>query len=65
MAKYIRKKLIIYIVALNDKEGMNNDILMLIYNHLASADENKKYEYLLSKLGNHNRLESVALIIAA
>jgi hypothetical protein len=68
------KKNMINLVALNDKQGMNNDILMIIYNHLAngvssvssvSSKRKNKYEYLLNELGNHNRLESIAMIMAA
>jgi hypothetical protein len=59
------KKNVLNLATLNDKEGMNSDILMIIYNHLVNVDENKKYEYLVSELGNRNQLESVALIMAA
>ena len=60
------KKNLISLVALNDIEGMNCDILMNIYNHLISSRESKnKYDYLMNDLGNLNRLESVALIMAA
>lgn len=62
------KKNIINLVALNDKQGMNNDILMLIYNHLAfgeSGVRKNKYEYIMNELGNRNRLESIAMIMAA
>jgi hypothetical protein len=59
------KKNIINLATLNDKEGMNGDILMIIYNHLANADENKKYNNIISELGNSNRLESIAQIIKA
>jgi hypothetical protein len=59
------KKNVLNLVALNDKEGMNSDILMIIYNHLVSVDENKKYNNIMSELESRNRLESVALIMAA
>ena len=65
------KKNMINLVELNDKQGMNNDILMLIYNHLAisesseSIERKNKYDYIMNELGNRNRLESVAMIMAA
>jgi hypothetical protein len=59
------KKNVLNLVALNDKEGMNSDILMIIYNHLVSVDENKKYNNIMSELESRNRLESVALIMAS
>ena len=59
------KKNVLNLTTLNDKEGMNGDILMIIYNHLVSVDENKKYNNIMSELGNSNRLKSVALIMAA
>jgi len=39
------KKYIINLATFNDKKGMNNDILMIIYNNILSADGNKKYIY--------------------
>jgi hypothetical protein len=59
------KKNVLNLATLNDKEGMNSDILMIIYNHLVSVDENKKYNNIMSELGNRNQLESIALIMAA
>ncbi len=40
------KKNIINLVIFNDKKGMNNDILMIIYNHIVSADGNKNISTL-------------------
>lgn len=58
------KKNVLNLVALNDKQGMNNDILMLIYNNLvSSASVRNKYEHLVSELGNCGQLESVARIL--
>jgi hypothetical protein len=59
------KKNVITLVALNDKTGMNGDILRIIYDNLVSQEGNKKYECLITELGNRSRLESVAQIICA
>jgi hypothetical protein len=59
------KKNAVNLATLNDKEGMNNDIIMIIYNNLINADGNKKYEHLINELGTRNQLESIARIIAA
>ena len=53
------------LVALNDKKGMNGDILMLIYNNLVSANANDKYENIIRDLGNCPHLESAARILDA
>ena len=58
------KKNVLNLAALNDKQGMNNDILMLIYNNLvSSASAHNKYEHIISELGNYPQLESVARIL--
>jgi hypothetical protein len=59
------KKNVVNLATLNDKDGMNGDILMIIYNNLVSADGNKKYEHLINELGTRNQLESIARIMAA
>ena len=59
------KKNVINLVALNDKNSMNGDILKIIYDNLVSREGNKKYEYLITELGNRSRLECVAQIICA
>jgi hypothetical protein len=59
------KKNVINLVALNDKTCMNGDILRIIYDNLISKEGNKKYECLITELGNRSRLESVAQIICA
>jgi hypothetical protein len=59
------KKNAINLATLNDKEGMNGDILMIIYNNLDGTDGNNKYKHLMTELGNCNRLESIAKIMAA
>jgi hypothetical protein len=56
---------LINLVALNDKKGMNGDILMLIYNNLVSANAYNKYEHIMSELGNCPQLESAARILDA
>lgn len=60
------KKNVLNLAALNDKQGMNNDILMLIYNNLvSSANAHNKYEYIMSELGSCPQLESAARILDA
>ena len=59
------KKNVLNLAALNDKQGMNGDILMLIYNNLVSASVRNKYEHLVSELGNCGHLESAARILEA
>ena len=59
-----KKKNIINLAVFNEKKGMNNDILMIIYNKLVSNEGNKKYKEIMTELGTCNRLESIAQIIA-
>ena len=59
------KKNVVNLVAFNDNTGMNGDVLRIIYNHLVSPEGNKKYECLITELGNRSRLESIAQIICA
>ena len=59
------KQNIIKLIALNEKEGMNSDLLMIIYNNLVSADENERYRAIMNDLENYKHLESVAQILAA
>ena len=60
------KKNVVNLLALNDKAGMNNDLLMIIYNKLISEDGNKKYAPYMSKFETcNNRLELYAQIISA
>jgi len=60
------KKNVLNLVALNEKDGMNNDILMIIYNKLVSAKGNKKYKGIIDKIGYCiNRLEIITSIIKA
>ena len=59
------KKNLINLAVLNDKEGMNDNILTIIYNKLTNADENNKYEYLVSKQRNCKCLKSIVQISSA
>jgi hypothetical protein len=58
------KKNLINLATFNDKKGMNNDILMIIYNNLVSADGNKKYKHIMTELETRNQLKSIAKIMA-
>jgi len=44
---------IIKLIAFNEKEGMNIDILFIIYNHLISENNSKKYAPYLANLDNN------------
>ena len=60
------KKNVINLATLNDKDGMNNDLLMIIYNNLISQEGNKKYAPYMSKSETcNNRLELFAQILSA
>lgn len=60
------KKNVLNLVALNDKEGMNGDLLRIIYNHLISTEGNKIYTGIIDKIEDcKNRLEMDAWIIKA
>jgi hypothetical protein len=54
------KKNITNLITLYNKGDMNNDLLMIIYNNLLSADGIKKYEYLMTELGTHLCLEGIS-----
>ena len=58
------KKNLVNLATFNDKKGMNEDILMIIYNNLINTDENKKYEHIMTELGTRNSFESIARIMA-
>ena len=58
------KKNVLNLAALNDKQGMNSDIISIIYRYLVSTNGDNKYENIISELGNRKRLESVAMIMA-
>ena len=57
-----KKHILLNLATLNDKEGMNDNILTIIYNKLTNADENNKYEYLVSKQRNCKFLKSIVQI---
>jgi len=60
------KKNVINLAVFNDKDGMNNDLLMIIYNHLISTDRSKIYApYIIKSENCNNRLELVAQILSA
>lgn len=57
------KKHIINLAAIYDKQGMDGDVLAIIYKNLVSANGYDKYKGIISELGNYGRLESVARIL--
>ena len=60
------KKNAVNLAILNDKEGMNSDLLMILYNHIISTDGSKIYAPYMTKLETcNNRLELVAQILSA
>ena len=60
------KKIVINLAVFDDKEGMNSDLLMILYNHIISTDGSKIYAPYMTKLETcNNRLELVAQILSA
>jgi hypothetical protein len=60
------KKNVINLVALNEKEGMNGDLLRIIYNHLISTEGNNIYTGIIDTIDNFkNKLERDVLILEA
>ena len=60
------KKNVINLAVFNDKDGMNSDLLMIIYNHIISTDGSKIYAPYMTKSETcNNRLELVAQILSA
>ena len=59
-----KKHILLNLAILNDKEGMNDNILTIIYNKLTNAEGavGDKYEYLISKQGNCRCLKSIVQI---
>ena len=55
---------IIKLIVFNEKEGMNIDILFIIYNHLISENNSKKYASYLANLDNNKHIV-VAQILSA
>lgn len=60
------KKNVLNLVALNNKEGMNDDVLRIIFNFLVSGEENKKYKGIIDTIEEcKNKLELKAHILEA
>ena len=60
------KKNVINLVSLyNIYNDINHDVLMMIYNYIVSPEGNKRYMAIITELETHNKLESIAKIIAA
>jgi hypothetical protein len=60
------KKNVINLVVLNNKEGMNCDLLRIIYNHLISVVGHKQYSGIIDTIDNcKNKLERYVLILEA
>jgi hypothetical protein len=59
------KKNVINLATLYDKNGMNCDILMMIYNNILSADGNRRHKPIIINFGTHSNLyERFARIMA-
>ena len=60
------KKNMVNLVALNDIEGMNGDVLRIIYNHLVGTEGKKIYTGIIDKIDNcKNKLERDVDILQA
>jgi len=59
------KKNVLNLVALSDKQGMNGDIIRVIYNFLVSPKENKRYSRIINNLEYKNKLEINKSILEA
>jgi hypothetical protein len=62
------KKNVINLVALNNKEGMNGDVLRIIFNFLVSCEGFKRYSGIINNIENcknKNKLEMKAQILEA
>ena len=59
-----KKHILLNLAILNDKAGMNDNILTIIYNNLINTDKNNKYEYeyLVIKQRNCRYLKSIVQI---
>jgi hypothetical protein len=59
-----KKQILLNLAILNDKDGMNDNILTIIYNKLTNAEGavGDKYEYLISKQGNCRCFSSIVQI---
>lgn len=56
---------IMKLIAFNEKEGMNIDILFVIYNYLITENESKRYAPYLANLDNNNKDVIIAYILSA
>ena len=56
---------LIKLIAFNEKEGMNIDILLVIYSHLISENDTKRYAPYLENLCNNNKAIVIAQILSA
>jgi hypothetical protein len=59
------KKNVLNLATLSDKQGMNGDIIRVIYNFLVSPEENKRYLGIIDKIGYKSRLEINTMILEA
>jgi len=61
-----KKNVINLVATFNVNDEINNDILMIIYNNLVGVDvdRHKKYKQIITELGTHNQLESIAEILS-
>ena len=59
------KKNAFTLVALNEDNVIDSDVLKVIYDILISRGGNKKYSHLMSEQGNYGRLERIAQILEA
>ena len=59
------KKNVLALSILSDKNVMDGDILMLIYNNIVSTEGNKTYKPIMTELGKYRRLECTAQILSA
>ena len=64
-AIYEDKKNVINLAMLSKKDGINGDIIRVIYNHLVSPKENKRYLGIIDKIGYKSRLEINTMILDA
>jgi hypothetical protein len=59
------KKNVLNLATLSDKDGMNGDIIRVIYNFLVSPKENKRYSGIINNLEYKNKLEINTSILEA
>ena len=59
------KKNVINLIPIYDMKIINQDIIMMIYNNIVSAEGNRRYKSIMTELGAHNQLERTARILSA